>query len=262
MVTTCSFGKFGLVKKILQVKIALFIPCYIDQFYPDVAKATYFLLKKLGLSVDVPSGQTCCGQPMANSGYNHLSASCNKHFTGIFQGYDFIVSPSASCVLHIREHLSSDNYPDQAESIRKQTFELTEFMTDILKVDQLNARFPHRVGIHQGCHGLRGLHLAGMSETMLPPFSKPEQLLHLVSGIEICYPERIDECCGFGGSFCVFEEAVSVSMGESRISEHEKNQVEFITSNDMSCLMHLEGILKRKKSPVRVKHIAEILNQE
>ena len=135
-------------------------------------------------------------------------------------------------------------------------------MTDILKVDQLNARFPHRVGIHQGCHGLRGLHLAGMSETMLTPYSKPEQLLKMVGGIELCYPKRIDECCGFGGSFCVFEEAVSVSMGEDRICEHEKNQVEFITSNDMSCLMHLEGILKRKKSQVRVKHIAEILNQE
>lgn len=246
--------------KNIYVKVALFVPCYIDQFYPDVAKASLLLLQKLGVSVDVPMGQTCCGQPMANSGYDHLGKSCNHHYIDLFDGYDYVVSPSASCVLHIKEHLKDEKRMAKADHLRKHSYELTEFLTDILKVDRLNARFPHRVGIHQGCHGLRGLHLGSMSETMNPVFSKPEQLLRMVKDITISYPERIDECCGFGGTFCVFEEAVSVRMGESRITEHQANDVEFITSNDMSCLMHLEGILSRQKSSVKVKHIAEILN--
>lgn len=242
------------------MKVALFVPCYIDQFYPDVAKASLSLLKKLGVSVDVPMGQTCCGQPMANSGYDHFGKSCNHLYVDLFDGYDYVVSPSASCVLHIKEHLKDEKRQTAAAQLRAHTFELTEFLTDVLKVEKLTAKFPFKVGIHQGCHGLRGLHLGSMSETMTSSFSKPEQLLRLVEGITISYPARIDECCGFGGTFCVFEEAVSVHMGETRIAEHQANEVEVITSNDMSCLMHLEGILKRQHSSVKVKHIAEILN--
>jgi L-lactate dehydrogenase complex protein LldE len=124
----------------------------------------------------------------------------------------------------------------------------------------LKASFPYKVGIHSSCHGQRGLHLSGMTETMLPFFSKPEQLLKMVSGIELSYPKRKDECCGFGGTFCVFEEAVSVKMGKDRIIEHEVNEVDYITACDSSCLMHLEGILKREKSKTKIIHIAEILN--
>lgn len=242
------------------VKIALFVPCYIDQFYPQVAIASLSLLTKLGLEVEVPLGQTCCGQPMANSGYNHLGKSCNANYLDLFQDVDYVVSPSGSCVLHIKEHLFDEKRKAAAEKLRSNTYELTEFLTDVLRIEKLDATFPYRVGIHQGCHGLRGLHLSSMSETMDATFSKPEQLLNLVEGIQLTYPERVDECCGFGGTFCVSEEAVSVHMGESRIGEHEANQVDYITSNDISCLMHLEGILKRKKSPIKVKHIAEILN--
>jgi L-lactate dehydrogenase complex protein LldE len=242
------------------MKIGLFIPCYIDQFYPDVAIATLQLLEKLGCTVVFPSGQTCCGQPMANSGFASLSSSCDLHFVQLFDDVDYIVAPSGSCVLHIKEHLKDPAHPERAAFIRSHIYELTEFLTDILQVKTLQARFPYRVGWHSSCHGQRGLQLASSSEEVAPAFSKPEQLLKLVAGLELFYPERVDECCGFGGTFCVFEEAVSVKMGEDRIREQERNTVDVIAATDISCLMHLEGILKRKGSPVKVMHIAEILN--
>jgi L-lactate dehydrogenase complex protein LldE len=241
------------------INVALFIPCYVNQFYPNVAIATLRLLQKSGCNVSYPMGQTCCGQPMANSGYSHLSQSCNELFTDNFKEADYIVCPSGSCTLHIKEHLHSYKKEGRATQIRQRIFELIEFLTDVLKIDQLESSFPYRVGIHQSCHGQRGLHLSQMTELVAPPFSKPGYLLNLVKDIEIVNLNREDECCGFGGTFCVAEEAVSVKMGKDRIADHENNNVEVITGVDMSCLMHLEGILKRKKSNIQIKHIAEIL---
>ena len=240
--------------------VALFIPCYVNQFYPKAAKATLQLLKKLGVDVVYPSKQTCCGQPMANSGFEHLSHDCNELFIENFSGFDYIVAPSASCVLHVKEHLHSEKNHEQAAVIRTKVYELVEFLTDVLKVEKLDAVFPHKVGIHHSCHGLRGLHLAQMSELNAPPFSKPAYLLNMVQGLEQIALDRPDECCGFGGTFCVAEEAVSVKMGKDRVTDHTKNGAEYITSSDLSCLMHLEGILHRNKSAVKVVHIAEILN--
>ncbi|WP_304064110.1 (Fe-S)-binding protein [Pedobacter glucosidilyticus] len=244
------------------MKVGLFIPCYIDQFYPQVGIATYQLLKKLGCDVDYPENQTCCGQPMANSGFSALTGGCDKNFVANFDGYDYIVAPSGSCVLHIKEHLKDDKNPAKAQKIRNTIYELTEFLVDILKVEHLTSNFPHKVGFHTSCHGQRGLHLSSMTERVLPQFSKPEQLLQKVKGLQLSYPERKDECCGFGGTFCVFEEAVSVKMGKDRIEEHQKNEVDYITAGDVSCLMHLEGILKRQGSKVKAIHLAEILNHE
>ncbi|PBQ31372.1 Fe-S oxidoreductase [Sphingobacteriaceae bacterium] len=241
-------------------KVSLFIPCYVDQFYPNIAVATYELLQKLGCEVDYPLNQTCCGQPLANSGFNGMTSACNKNFTENFKDADYVVCPSGSCALHIKEHLHDDANPAAAERIRNRVYELTEFLTDILKVKQLNVSFPHKVGMHISCHGQRGLHLSSMTELVSPEFSKPEQLLNMVKGLELSYPKRKDECCGFGGTFCVFEEAVSVKMGKDRLTEHEENNIEYITGGDVSCLMHLEGILRRQKSPVKIIHIAEILN--
>ena len=133
-------------------------------------------------------------------------------------------------------------------------------MTDVLKVSTLSATFPHRVGLHQSCHGQRGLRLSSMSERNEKPFSKLQDLLSLVKGVEVVMPEREDECCGFGGTFCVTEEAVSVKMGQDRIKEHAANAVDYIVGADTSCLMHMEGILRRQGSKVQVKHIVEILN--
>lgn len=242
------------------MKVGLFIPCYIDQFYPAVAIATYQLLKKLGCDVGYPMDQTCCGQPMANSGFSGLTKGCDVNFVKNFGGFDYIVAPSGSCVLHIKEHLKEGADPSELEKIRQSVYELTEFLVDVLKVTQLEASFPHKVGMHVSCHGQRGLHLSSMSELVAPEFSKAEYLLNMVEGLELSKPLRVDECCGFGGTFCVFEEAVSVKMGKDRIKEHLVNDVEFITGGDTSCLMHLEGILKRQGSGVKTIHLAEILN--
>jgi L-lactate dehydrogenase complex protein LldE len=197
---------------------------------------------------------------MANSGFEHLSQGCNDLFIENFSSFDFIVAPSASCVLHVKDHLHSTNNEKEALLIRSKVFELVEFLTDVLQVEKLNAVFPHKVGIHHSCHGLRGLHLAQMSELNAPPFSKPQKLLNMVEGLEQIKLDRVDECCGFGGTFCVAEEAVSVKMGKDRVRDHTKNGAEYITSSDLSCLMHLEGILHRSKSNTKVIHIAEILN--
>lgn len=246
------------------MRVGLFIPCYVDQFYPQVGIATLELLEKYGCEVHFPLNQTCCGQPMANSGFEHLTGSCNSLFIDNFDGFDYIVCPSGSCTLHIKDHLHAENHQDEpkAQHIRKRVYELVEFLTDILQVKDLKAAFPHKVGLHQSCHGQRGLQLSQMSELNAPHFSKPEELLSQVSGLELIELSRKDECCGFGGTFCVTEEAISVRMGQDRVKDHQQQGVEYITGGDMSCLMHLEGILKRQKSSIKVVHIAEILNSK
>ena len=242
------------------INVGLFIPCYVNQFYPQVAIATLELLEKFNCKVDYPLNQTCCGQPMANSGYEKFAQPCNELFIQNFEAYNYIVCPSGSCTLHIKDHLHSNKNEKASTAIKHKVFELTEFLVDILKVENINATFPYRVGVHQSCHGQRGLHTAQMSELVAAPFSKGDFLLQKVKGLELIKLNRTDECCGFGGTFCVVEEAVSVKMGKDRVTDHEKNNVQVITGGDMSCLMHLEGILKRKKSNIQVKHIAEILN--
>lgn len=244
------------------MKVGLFIPCYVDQFYPQVGIATLQLLEKFGCKVSYPAKQTCCGQPMANSGYEHLTHNCNRLFISNFSEYDYIVSPSGSCVLHIKDHLHDDKREVEATHVRTHIYELSEFLTDILKVENLEAHFPHRVGVHQSCHGQRGLHVAQMSELVAPPFSKPEKLLKMVTGLELVKLDRVDECCGFGGTFCVAEEAVSVRMGIDRVDDHVKNGTQVLTGGDMSCLMHLEGVVRRRQLPIKVMHIAEILNSK
>lgn len=240
--------------------VGLFIPCYVDQFYPNAAIATLQLLEKLGVDVVYPKKQTCCGQPMANSGFSHLTGGCDELFTEIFADFDYVVIPSGSCALHIKEHLHSQKQPGESETLRTRVYELVEFLTDVLHVESLEASFPHKVGVHQSCHGLRGLHLSQMTELVAPPFSKPGKLLSMVNGLELVDLDRQDECCGFGGTFCVAEEAVSAKMGKDRVADHIKHGAEYITGADLSCLMHMEGILRRQKSNVKVVHIAEILN--
>lgn len=242
------------------MKVGLFIPCYVDQFYPNAAIASLQLLEKLGVDVAYPANQTCCGQPMANSGFEHLTGGCNKLFIENFSAFDYIVAPSGSCVLHIREHLHDDKQPELAHTVAHKVYELTSFLTDVLKVESLPSKFPHKVGMHQSCHGQRGLHLSSMTELVAPDFSKPGSLLNMVEGIELVELNRKDECCGFGGTFCVTEEAVSAKMGKDRVADHLDHGAEYITGVDMSCLMHMEGILKRQGSKVKVLHIAEILN--
>jgi L-lactate dehydrogenase complex protein LldE len=242
------------------MRVGLFIPCYIDQFYPQVGIATLQLLEKFGVDVHYPEKQTCCGQPLANSGYEHLTQPISNCFIENFNGFDYVVSPSGSCVLHIKQHLCSAEHNKEASQIKQTVFELVEFLTDILKIENLTASFPYKVGLHQSCHGQRGLRLSSMSELNESQFSKPERLLQMVKGLELIDLKRKDECCGFGGTFCVSEEAVSVKMGKDRVKDHIDHAAEYITAADMSCLMHMEGILKRANSKVKIVHIAEILN--
>lgn len=236
------------------VTLGLFIPCYIDQIYPAVGRATWTLLRRLGHEVMVPERPACCGQPMSNSGYSALGEGCVADFASEFDSFDHIVCPSGSCVLHLKEALEARHHP-----LAPRVHELCEFLHDVEKVSELPASFPHRVGLHQSCHGLRGLGLARCSECMTPDFSKPAKLLRLVKGLELVPLDRPDECCGFGGTFSIFEPDVSAAMGRDRIRDHIANQAEFITSADMSCLMHLGGLLAREAPQVKVMHIAEIL---
>lgn len=208
-------------------RIGLFIPCYIDQFYPQVGVATLRLLESLGLSVSFPLNQTCCGQPMANSGFEKMAQPCNENLVESFRGFDYIVGPSGSCVLHIKEHLHSHHDEGEATRIRGRIYELCEFLTDVVGLQELpKASFPHKVGFHVSCHGQRGLRLSSASELVEPPFSKPARLLSMVKGLEIVPLQQPDECCGFGGTFCVFEEAVSVKMGKDRVADHAQHGAE------------------------------------
>ena len=144
--------------------------------------------------------------------------------------------------------------------MRKHTLDLSEFLLDVLKIDALDSRFPYKVGLHQSCHGLRGLRLGPDSERVSQERSKLGALLGMVEGLELVDLKRPDECCGFGGTFAVNESVLSVKMGKDRIADHESSGVEVLTAGDMSCLMHLEGIIRRQGTGLHVKHIAEILN--
>ncbi|MCO6475205.1 MAG: (Fe-S)-binding protein [Phaeodactylibacter sp.] len=242
------------------MKIGLFIPCYVDQFYPQVGIATLELLEKLGCQVEYPTGQTCCGQPMANTGCERDAKASYQHFVRLFHPYDYVVAPSGSCTYHVRKHYDIIEQTGEVQKVREKTLDLSEFLLDVLKVKALDSLFPHRVGLHQSCHGLRGLRLGTGSERVLEQQSKLHTLLRMAKGIELVELGRPDECCGFGGTFAINETAISVKMGKGRIADHESQGVEVITAGDMSCLMHLEGIIRRQKKKIKVKHIAEILN--
>jgi L-lactate dehydrogenase complex protein LldE len=239
--------------------VGLFIPCYIDQLYPRVGMATVEVLERFGAKVEFPETQTCCGQPMANTGCTEQTEPLARKFFEVFKGYEYVVCPSGSCTAMIRHHYD-EYFPDNAEfkKLKRRTFELCEFLTDVLHVEKIEGRFPHRVGLHQSCHGLRELRLASASELVGKSYGKARQLLESIEGVQITELSRPDECCGFGGTFSVNEEAVSCMMGDDRLDDHARAGTEVLTANDMSCLMHLAGLIRRQKRPIRVMHLAEI----
>jgi len=243
------------------MKVALFIPCYVDQFYPQVGMATVSILEHFGVEHTFPKGQTCCGQPMANSGYLEQARPLAENFIDVFEGYDYIVAPSGSCVSMVRNHYAPffHDKETRAATVRRRTLELSEFIVQVLKVTSLPGRFPHCVGIHQSCHGLRELRLSASSETRTERPALLRSLLETLGGISFATLQRPDECCGFGGTFAVAEEAVSCMMGEDRVNDHLQAGTEVLTAGDMSCLMHLEGIIRRRKDSIRVMHFAEVI---
>ena len=241
------------------MKIGLFIPCYVDALYPEVGVATYKLLTSLGLNVDYPLEQTCCGQPMANAGFEKMADKLAKSFDEKFADFDYVVAPSASCAAFVKI-----NYPrllkgkHECQTSQK-IMDVVEFLHDIVKPTSLPSRFPHVVSVHNSCHGVRELGLSSPSERNIPSFSKIKDLLQLVQGITVKEPEHVDECCGFGGMFSVEEQAVSVQMGTDKIERHMATGAEYITGPDSSCLMHMQGIAKRLNKPVKFIHVVQIL---
>jgi L-lactate dehydrogenase complex protein LldE len=242
-------------------EVSLFIPCYIDQLYPQVGQATVEVLRRVGVRVRFDDRQTCCGQPMANTGCTQDAAQLARRHLDIFRG-STSVCPSGSCTSMVRNHYAHLplRMSDDDRRTAARTFELSEFLVDVLGVDDLGARFPHVVAMHQSCHGLRELGLGRMSERMDAPRPSPaERLLTKVRGLTLTKPSRPDECCGFGGTFSVAEPALSTRMGEDRVKDLAATGAEYMVAGDMSCLMHLDGVSKRQRLGPRAIHLAEIL---
>ncbi|MDQ2667541.1 MAG: (Fe-S)-binding protein [Gemmatimonadota bacterium] len=249
------------------MKTALFVPCYVDQFYPHVAIAALTVLERLGVDVDVPEGAACCGQPSANAGYAREGHSTLDKFVDVYAEYDRIVVLSGSCAVHVKLHAGEVvAHGGKADSagvrVADRTTEFCAFLHDevgVASLAALDAQFRQRVAVHIGCHGLRGLGLAKPSELQIHPFDKVRALLGAVKGLEIAELSRPDECCGFGGTFAVGEPDVSTKMGRDRLRDYKAHDATAVVSPDMSCLMHLDGLARRQRLGVPMYHVAEVL---
>ncbi|MGW8375953.1 (Fe-S)-binding protein [Streptomyces sp. ODS28] len=230
------------------MRVALFVTCVNDTLYPRTGRAVVAMLERLGVEVDFPQAQTCCGQPQFNTGYRKETEPLVRRYAETFGGYDYIVAPSGSCVAMVR-----DNYPridrEGTADVVARTYELTEFLTDVLGVTDVGAYYPHTVTYHPTCHGLRML---GLGE-------RPRRLLEAVKGLELRELEGAEECCGFGGTFAVKNPDVSAAMGADKARHIEESGAGAVCTADNSCLMHIGGTLSRRGSAVRPVHIAEIL---
>ncbi len=241
------------------MKIGLFIPCYVDAVYPNVGVATYKLLKHLGLDVTYPLNQTCCGQPMANAGFEKMAVPLAEKFEDKFKEFDFVVAPSVSCAAFIKI-----NYPRLLEGKSECTtaskcMDVVEFLHDVVKVKSLPGEFAHKVSLHNSCHGVRELGLSSPSEMHVAKFNKIRDLLELKKGIEVVEPERNDECCGFGGMFSIEETAVSAQMGHDKLKRHIETGAEYVTGPDCACLMHMAGVAQKRDMQIKFIHAVEIL---
>ena len=239
------------------MKIGLFIPCYVDVVYPEVGVATYKLLKHLGLDVTYPAKQTCCGQPMANAGFEKQAIPLAEKFEEKFKEFDYVVAPSVSCTAFVRFNYSR-LLNHECETARH-CMDVVEFLHDVVKVDRRLGTFPHKVSLHNSCHGVRELGLSSPSEHNEKKFNKIKDLLQLVDGIDVVEPDRPDECCGFGGMFAIEETAICGQMGRDKVERHIQTGAEYITGPDCSCLMHMAGVAKKQGLGIQFKHVAEIL---
>ena len=248
------------------MKVGLFIPCYVDAVYPEVGMATWKLLKHLSIDVTYPEKQTCCGQPMANAGFEKQAIPLAEKFEEKFKDYDYVVAPSVSCTAFIKFNYprllggktAQNNEVHECETA-KRCMDVVEFLHDVVKVDRRLGTFPHKVSLHNSCHGVRELGLSSPSEEHIAPFNKIKDLLQLVDGIDVVEPKRHDECCGFGGMFSIEETAVSAQMGKDKVERHMQTGAEYITGPDCSCLMHMAGVAKKQGFDIKFKHVVEIL---
>jgi Fe-S oxidoreductase len=240
----------------LSVKVALQVTCVNDAMFPETGKATVQLLRRLGVDVDFPAGQTCCGQPMVNTGYLDEAIPAVRRYVEAFARYDAVVTPSGSCAGSVRyQHglvarRSGDAaLVDAVAQTSQRVYELSEFLVDVLGVQDVGAYFPHRVTYHPTCHSLR----------MLGVGDRPRRLLNAVRGITLVDLPVAEECCGFGGMFALKNADTSVAMGADKARHVRETGAEVLVAGDNSCLMHIGGLLSRQRSGVRVMHLAEVL---
>ena len=230
------------------MRVSLFVTCFNDTLFPDAARATVRVLERLGCEVEFRAEQTCCGQMHGNSGYEDAARPLAERFARVFAGAEAVVSPSASCVGFVREHYPRMGAPFDGAPV----YELTEFLVDVLGVEDVGASFPHRVALHPTCHSVRAL---GVGD-------RPERLLRAVRGIDLVELEDALECCGFGGTFAVKNADTSMAMLGDKLGRVLQTRAEVCTAVDTSCLMHIGGGLRRQRAGVRTMHIAEILAAE
>jgi L-lactate dehydrogenase complex protein LldE len=235
------------------MKVQLFIPCFIDQLYPQVAFNTVKVLEKAGCTVAYNTQQTCCGQPAFNAGFWGESKDVCTKFVQDFDGADYIVSPSASCAGFIRNNygklFENNAFQSPAKKVSSQIFELSEFLVKILGITELGASFNGKATFHDSCAGLRECNIK----------AEPRVLLSQVTGLELVEMNDTETCCGFGGSFAVKYDTISVAMADQKIDNAIATEAEFIISTDMSCLMHLDGRINHHGQQIKVIHLADIL---
>ena len=235
------------------MQVQLFIPCFIDQLYPQVAFNTIKILEKAGCTVKYNTQQTCCGQPAFNAGFWGESKDVCTKFVQDFDGADYIVSPSASCAGFIRNNygklFENNAFQSPAKKVSSQIFELSEFLVKILNVTDLGASFIGKATFHDSCAGLRECNIK----------SEPRALLSQVEGLEMVEMNDNETCCGFGGSFAVKYDTISVAMADQKIDNAIATEAEYIISTDMSCLMHIDGRINYNGQQIKVIHLADIL---
>ncbi|GAA2485368.1 MULTISPECIES: (Fe-S)-binding protein [Actinomycetes] len=242
------------------MRVALFLTCVNDTLYPETGKAVVKLLARLGVEVEFPMGQTCCGQAHYNTGYRHEAEPLARRFAEVFGEYEAIVTPSGSCGAMVRELYPrmgeragaegrGDSLARTVAPVVRRTYELTEFLVDVLGVTDVGAWYPHTVTYHPTCHGLRSLGLG----------DRPRRLLEAVQGLDLVELPGAEECCGFGGTFAVKNAAVSAAMGTDKVRNAESTGAEVLCAADNSCLMHIGGTMTRLKADMRPVHLAEIL---
>ncbi len=235
------------------MNVQLFIPCFVDQLYPDTAFNMIKVLEKAGCTVSYNESQTCCGQPAFNAGFwNEAKAVCTK-FLKDFSGSDLVVVPSASCVGFVRNYygklFENSSLHHEVVDISKRIFEFSEFLVNVLKVENLGAELNGIATYHDSCAGLRECRIK----------AEPRQLLGNVKGLQVIEMNDVETCCGFGGTFAVKFESISIGMGEQKVENALATGAEYLISTDHSCLMHLQGYIRHKGYSLKTLHLADVL---
>lgn len=235
------------------MNVQLFIPCFVDQLFPETAFNMVKVLEKAGCTVSYNASQTCCGQPAFNAGFwDEAKTVCTK-FLKDFQGSDYIVAPSASCVGFVKNYYSklfgNSSLHHEVADVSKRIYEFSEFMVKVLQVENVGASLPGKATYHDSCAGLRECKIK----------TEPRKLLANVKGLQLTEMNDVETCCGFGGTFAVKFEAISVGMGEQKVENALLTGAQYLISTDLSCLMHLQGYIKQKGYSLQTLHLADVL---